>query len=513
MGNSVGKKIAQNTIYIYIGLVLCTMISLCTVPVLLKNLGVNDYGIYNLVAGVIAMLSFFKGSMIVTVQRFMNVAYGEGNVERVNKIFTVSLVLYITAAVIIAIIVEILGPFISNGYLNIESNRINAATVLFQVLVISTVITTIMVPYDALFNVHEDLGMYSLFNVTDHLLKLISAIFIGYIFIWDRLILYAICSVSVTSLVFFIKFVICKRKYNNVTIVKIDRHDVLIVKEMLSFIGWNLYSTVAKIFSTQGFAVVLNLFMGTAINAAYGVANQINGSLSQFTTSVGRAFNPQIMKSEGMKNDDRLINLSLLSTKYSSFIYSFFAIPLITAMPFVLRIWLGKIPEYTLIISKILIISSIVSMLSVGLAPTLYAKGKIKFYLVTLGTLLILIVFMAYILLSTGMSVTIAVSLFVIIEIIMLGVRLYCCKKEVNLSIRAYLFGVFVPYFKVTIPVIAVMYFLSCDSFMDLVFVCTLSSILFLVCIYFLGFDEKERSTINVLCSRLLKRNVNEKNI
>ena len=148
--------------------------------------------------------------------------------------------------------------------------------------------------------------------------------------------------------VFFQKFLICQRRYRNITLTKLYKNDFLIVKDIFSFIGWNLYSTLARIFCNQGYAVVLNLFSGTIINSAYGIANQVNGALNQFTSSVEKAFNPQIMKSEGMQDRNRVVSLSMLSTKYCSLIYGFFSIPLMVTLPYVLEVWLSNVPEHTI---------------------------------------------------------------------------------------------------------------------------------------------------------------------
>ena len=506
------KRIALNTIYIYIGVSLCTILSLLTVPILLKNLGVNDYGLYNLVAGIIVMLSFFKNSMTVTVQRFMNVAYGENDIDKVNKIFTISLLLYLTAAFIIGLVIELLGPFITNGYLNIDEGRVQAATTLFQVLVISTIITTIGVPFDALFNVYEDMWLFAFFNTLDHLLRLLFAIFLGYINSFDRLVLYAWCLIIISLIVFFIKIIVCKKKYKQIKGVSVKLADLSIIRDILSFIGWNLYSTIAKIFSTQGYAVVLNLFMGTAINAAYGIANQVNGALQQFTSSLEKAFNPQIMKSEGMKDEKRLIQLSLYSTKYCSFIYTFIAIPLLASLSYILDFWLVSPPDYTISFTKIVIIASMISMLTIGLAPMLYARGKISNYLFWLGTSYIVIVFIAFGFLKLGTSVIYAVSIFIPLEIILLVLRLHYCRKYVGLSLHDYFMNVIVSYCKTSIPTFLLVYFMPCNNIYNFITVLFISIISFLLLLYLFGLTQNERILIKNATSTYKDKFLKQKN-
>lgn len=491
------KRIAFNVVYIYAGVILCTLLSLLTVPILLKNLGESDYGIYNLVAGVITMLSFFKGSMVVSIQRFMNVAYGENNLEKVNRLFSVGVVLFLIVGIFITIVIELLGPFISNGYLNINPSRIGAATLLFQVLVFSTFITMVGVPYDALFNVHEDMGLYSIFNSLEAIFRLITAIGLGFVNVGDKLVIYAISMVFITLIVFILKFIVCKSKYKNIRYVKLVKSDISIVKDIMSFIGWNLYSSLAKIFSTQGYAIVLNLFMGTTINASYGIANQINSALQHFTTSIEKAFNPQIMKSAGMNDDFRMVKLSLYSTKYCSLIYLFFSIPLLSSLSFILDIWLINPPMYTLEFARIIISASIVSMMTLGMAPMLYAKGTIKNYLFTLGTLLIFVVFAAYVVLKIGFGVNYAVALFILLEVILLFVRLYYCKHLVGMKIKDYFVIVLYPVIKVAMPTFIITSFFNVSSWPIFFLLILVSVIVYITCAYLFSLSDYERRTVN----------------
>jgi len=495
-------RIALNSIYIYVGVIICTGISLLTVPLLLKNLGTNDYGLYNLVAGVIAMLAFLKSSMIVTVQRYMNVAYGANDILQVKKIFSVSFILYMFVALLTVFIIEALGPFISNGFLNIEENRVDAAVMLFQVLVISTLFTTISIPFDALFNVYEDMWLFSMFNSLEAVLRLVLALCLTFFENYDKLVIYAIGMSFIAILSFLLKYLVCRCKYREISFVKINKEDWAIVKSLFSFIGWNLYGTLARIFSTQGFAVVLNLFSGTSINAAYGISHQVNSNLQHFTSSVEKAFNPQIMKSEGMEDRDRVIQMSLLSTKYCALIYSLFAIPLFATLSYVFKIWLKTPPEHTIALTKIVIISSMISMISSGLSSSFYAIGKIKQYLCWLGSLMIFNVFIAYLIMRVGASVEQIVGQFIIVELMLLFVRLFYAKKLVNLAIERYFVTVFKPYVLTIVPPFIIALIFDCDDLKSfIVFVISIVFV-YMISAYSLGMNKKEKEIlINMLVS------------
>lgn len=491
------NRIILNSIYIYVGVIVTTIISLFSVPILLRNLGSSDYGLYSLVAGVITMLSFVKSSMIVTVQRFLNVALGAKDYSKVNKIYSVSVCLYIIVAATTVIMIELLGPFISEGYLNIENNRISAAIILFQVLVISTFFTTIGIPFDALFNVYEDMWLFSVFNTIESILRFILAIWLGYIVKYDKLIFYAFGLAAIGIVVFIIKYVVCKKKYTDIHLVILNKNDFKIVKDIFSFIGWNLFSTLARLFSTQGFAIVLNLAVGTVINAAYGIANQVNGCLQNFTSSIEKAFNPQIMKSEGMHDRNRVVKMSVISTKMCSWIYSLFAVPLIVSLPFVFSVWLKTPPEHTVSFTRIVIIASMVSMLSTGLSSVFYAIGVIRNYLLWLGSLLILVVFFGYFIMKMGIPVEWVIAQFIVMEVCLMLVRLYYIRKYVGYSISNFIKQILYPYLKVIIPTFVAIVFLPCHNWGTFILVCIVSVVVYIPALYFCGFNEDERLETN----------------
>ena len=500
---SSNRRIILNSVYIYIGVIFTTLFHFVTIPLLLNYLGEGDYGLYTLIAGVISMLAFVRSSMIVTVQRFLNVSYGQGDMAKVNTIFTVSLSLYVCVGVVTVLLIELLGPFISYSYLNIEPDRIDSAILLFQVLVFSTFFSTVSIPYDALFNVHEEMWLFSLCSVLDCFLRFLLAICVGFMPIDIRLDALAYGMAIIAFFVFFQKYLICQRRYRNITLTKLYKNDFLIVKDIFSFIGWNLYSTLARIFCNQGYAVVLNLFSGTIINSAYGIANQVNGALNQFTSSVEKAFNPQIMKSEGMQDRNRVVSLSMLSTKYCSLIYGFFSIPLMVTLPYVLEVWLSNVPEHTITFTMSMIISSMISMNCVGLTSIFYAIGEIKQYLLRLGTILVFWVFVAYGVMKLGYSADVAVALLVVLELVLLGLRLYYANKIGNMDVKEYLKKVLYPCVLPEALTFMVIYMIPCNSFLHLMVICSLSVIAYSFATYLGSFSEKEKAFVKKVLSNI----------
>ena len=500
------NRIFINSITIYIGVFLSMLISLLTVPILLESLGVKDYGLYNLLAGVIAMLSFIKNSLIVTVQRYMNVAFGSNNLSKVNKIYSISTLLYYIIGTFIVIIVLVSSNLISYGLFNIESDRVSIAYLLFKVLAVSTFITTISIPCDALFNVYEEMWLFSVFTIIESILRLLLAISLIYILNYDKLFVYGIGMCFISILVFVIKFCCVKKRYKEIRFVKVGRNDILIIKELFGFIGWNIYSTFARIFSTQGLAVVLNSSLGTAVNAAYGVANQINGCLNQFTSSVEKAFNPLIMKSEGMNNRSDVINMSLLSTKYCLLVYSFFAIPLLSSISFILEIWLKNIPEYTIVFVKLIITSTMISLLTVGVSSIFYAIGRIKYYLFSYGSLQILMVFVAYLFVRYNFDIELVVSLLIVVELLLMRLRLYYAWKLVGLKFNVYFKTVLCPCLKVIIPTALVVLFIPCNGIISFIVLCLISFFINMIFLCCYGLNNDERVQLYNFVSLMLKK-------
>ena len=249
-------------------------VSLVSVPLVLKTLGTSDYGLYNLVAGIITMLAFLNNSMLVSSQRYMSVAMGEGKVDRINSIYNTSFILHLSLAILIVLGLELLGvPSIEK--LNIDSNRVTVAQIIFQFLIISTFSRILSVPFDAIMNAHEDMLPFSIIEFIDSILMLIVAFTLRFVLI-DKLVFYGGCVASIALLSLIMKYGWCFYAYKNYRLVLSKYVTKSQIKEMLSFTGWNLFGSAALMGRNQGVAVLFNLFLGTISNAAYGISNQIN---------------------------------------------------------------------------------------------------------------------------------------------------------------------------------------------------------------------------------------------
>ena len=501
-------RVIFNTIVLYVKVILSLVIAFVSIPLVLNALGASDYGLYNLVAGVVAMLSFLNNSMTVSTQRFMSVAMGEKNEEKINSIYNTSFLLHLLLGLLVGVVFEIIGLFVIDR-LNIIPERTWCAKIIYQLLIFSTFAKIVAVPFDALVNAKEDMLPFSFIELIDSVLMLAVAFSIRYIS-GDKLIFYGVCVAFTSIVTFFMKYGWCRYAYKDYHIRLSTYRGKFRIKEMLGFTGWNLFGGLAMIGRNQGIAVIINIFLGTIVNAAYGIANQINGALGHFSATFQKAINPQLMKSEGMNDRNRLLRISFISSKFSVLALAFFAVPLIMEMDEVLTIWLkDDIPPFTLKLAQFILLLSIAYQFSVGIMSAIQATGKIRNYQITMGTILLLNIPIAYLILKMGYSVYYTTVAFVILELISLCVRLFMANKLIGMSVKEYIQNVIQPtMIIIIIPVIITMipHFVMPKSFLRLVIVCAIYCLLFAVLMFRFAFDEDQRKHIKSKIQHLLKR-------
>lgn len=491
-------KVVFNTVILYAKILISMAIALVSVPMVLKALGASDYGLYNLIAGIVTMLAFLNNSMTVSSQRYMSVAIGEGNTNKINNIYNASFILHLLLAFGIALTLEIIG-FPSISKLNIAPDRLWCANIIFHFLILSLFSKIIAVPFDAIMNAHEDMLAFSVIELIDSLIMLVIAVTLQFIPI-DKLVFYGVAVSAISVLTLLMKWLWCRYSYKQFRISRNVKVEKSLIKEMLGFTGWNLFGGLAMMGRNQGVAVIFNLFLGTIANAAYGVANQINGALSHFSSTFQRAINPQLMKSEGMGNRARLQKISIISSKFSVLALGLVSVPLIIEMDDVLQIWLqGNIPDSTLELSRCILILSIIYQFSSGLMSSIQATGQIKNYQITMGLLILTNIPIAYILLKLGYPIHYVTIGFIVIEIVSLIIRINMAKKLTGLMPREYfnkvVFPVFIIIF-VSVIVCITPYFLIHNMYARLLTVCFIYGITYLIMMLYVGLDKEHRQLI-----------------
>ena len=332
------QKIIFNTAVLYMKIVICMAISICTVPIVLHSLGESDYGLFNLIAGIISMLAFINGAMTVSTQRYLSVTIGEKDKNKLLQVYNISILLHIIIGLIIVLLIEGSIPILFKYFLNINSGQEDVAHLLFHFLVISMFFSVVTVPFDAVLNSYENMLFFSISGIIEYLLKLAVALSLT-LFSSARLEIYGISITLITILVLIIKYVYCRNKYKDLHISPRSCRNKKLFIEMFGFAGWNTLSSLAMVSRNQGIAIILNHFHGTVINAAYGIANQVNAALGYFSSTIQKSINPQLMESEGLHAQERLQNLTFALTKYSVLILGAMSLPVIIELPFITGIW------------------------------------------------------------------------------------------------------------------------------------------------------------------------------
>ena len=501
-------KVIFNTVVLYSKIVITMLISLMTVPMVLKALGDSDYGLYNLIAGVISMLSFLNASMTIATQRYLSVAIGQNNTEKLNEIFNNSIVLHIIIGIAIVLLFEIAAVFIFDGFLNISPNRISTAKIVYQFLVISTFFTILTVPYNAIMNAKEDMLAFSVIGIFDSISRLAIALAILY-YGGDRLFLYSLLLASLTVFITLVSRIYVRKRYKEFIFSPQRYVNRPTLKEMFGFAGWNTLGSVAMIGRNQGIAILLNIYFGTLANTAYGIANQLNGVLSYFSSTFQKALNPQLMQSHGMNDQLRLIRISCWSTKYSVMILSLFAFPLILEMPYILKLWLREIPMYTVKFCQMIVLLSVVYQYSTGLMSAIQAVGKIKVYFIIMSILIILNLPLSYCILRAGKPPYYCLIVMIVIECISLCVRMFMAYRLMKFPVPFYINKVVIP--TITSIIVSftlgyIVHVLFDESFIRLILSCLTYCLSYTICSWRWTIDEDHKSQVKSIAYKFLKR-------
>ncbi|HVD98460.1 MAG TPA: hypothetical protein VNB90_09680 [Cytophagaceae bacterium] len=493
-----GNRIIVNTCILYGRMVLTIGISLYSTRLVLNSLGATDFGIFNLVAGIIALLSFLNTAMTTSTQRYLSYHHGRSDTILLKKIFSNSLFIHLIIGLLIVMLLEVLGIFFFDRFLNIPASRIDSARIAYHYMSFTVFFSIAIVPFIALSNAHENMLWIAIVSIIESILKLGAALLL-FIVLNDKLIVYAQLTGVISLFVFLLHMLYCAHKYNESSIRKFWKIDKKLIKELSSFAGWNLFGTLCFLGRTQGLAVLLNLFFGAMINAAYAIANQVSGQLNFFSIAMLQALNPQIMKSEGEGDRQKMLGLSMAASKFGFFLLAFITIPCIFEMKQILTFWLKEVPVHTIIFCQLILLGALINQLTVGLQSALQAVGEIKMYQIVVGSIILLNLPVAFILLKNGFpAYTVFVS-YSIIELFASGGRIYFIKKLTGLSIREYFLKVII---KEIIPVgISCLYcwmIIKYSSYVQyrFVYTCAISALLFWISVYVIGLEKEERSYV-----------------
>lgn len=381
------KKIAKNTIMLYIRMLLIMAVTLYTSRVVLKILGIDDYGIYNLIAGFVTLFSFISNALISSMQRYFNICLGKDDKEQYKQIFSSSIVILLFFCLVIFLLGETIGLWFINNHLNLPEGREVAAFWVYQFSLLTFVANTIRTPYQASIIAHESMSFYAYTGIAEVLLRL-CVVFALQLFVIDYLILYALLYFLLVVVINIVYLVYCKRKFTECSFVKADNKKLF--RELLSFSGWSIFGQSAIVIKNQGDAILINHFFNVAANAAMGIASQVTGAIDMFVTNFQTAFNPQLTQS--YTDDNKLTHYGLISrsAKFSYFLLLAMLLPVVFNIDFILSLWLSEVPQFANYFIVLILIGYLLNALSTPLFVSVLASGHIKGYQVSVFIIFIL---------------------------------------------------------------------------------------------------------------------------
>lgn len=487
------KRIAKNTMLLYIRMGVMMVISFFTARITLEALGVVDYGINNVVGGLVSMFSLISGSLSSSVGRFMTFGLGKGNNVELNKIFCTSVNIHIILAIIVVIAIETIGIWFLNNKMVIPAERLTAAHWVLQSSTVLFAVGLLSIPYNAAIIAHERMDVYAYFTFFDVFARLAIIFAIKY-YGGDRLILLAIISLIPPLIKQFYYWHFSKKNFEECTYHAI--WDKKTFKEMFGFAGWNFIGCTAGLTKDQGVNIAINMFTGPAVNAARGIAMQVNGIIGQFIGSIQVAINPQIIKEYASGNLTRMHSLIFKSTRFTYYLFLILSIPVLLEIETILYIWLGQVPEHTVWFTRLTIILSLAEIISNALIRAQEANGNIRNYQIVVGGLLLMNFPVSYVLLKMGYFPEVTVIAAIIISQICLLARLAFLKRMIKLPVGAFFKNVYCNVIIVSgiafiMPYICHLYIQNC--YLRLLVVCVVSVVTSGLSIYFVGCSKNER--------------------
>ena len=496
------NRIVVNTFVQYLRTIINMILSLYSSRLVLNIIGVDDYGIYTLVAGVVSMLSFLTNSLVGSTQRFLSVSQGKGNLDILKEVFNNSLILHILIGFVVTVALECLTPFLFNGFLKIPADRYNIAILLYQQVIWMVYVSFIASPFRALLVSRENIVYISLIDVLDGGLKVLLVLLLPFISS-DKLYGYGWIMLSIQLINLFAYMIYCYIKYEECVLPKWGMFSWSYVKELSSYTGWVVYSTVVIAARNQGVALVINRFYSLAINAAYGIGSQIASMLAFVSSSFTNAISPQLMAAKGAGNYNKMWSLAEIQSKFSFLLLAMLAIPTIFEMPTLLSLWLGQVPEKAVMFACMFIVMQTLDQLSLGLGLVNRAKGNIGKYTLITFTPKLIILPLAVVLLNYEFSLVYIALLMVIIEYFCMILRIYLFRNNENFSAKSFCENVlWRTLYPVVITLIIVYGFVQLYDFKFRFFITYCVGLtVFAVASYFLALNKRERSMIvEILC-------------
>lgn len=439
------KRIAKNTFFLYLRMLVVLALSLYTTRVVLNVLGVVDYGIYNVVCGFVSMFAFLNNSLANGTQRFYNFKLGKGRKNEISLVFSASMLIQIILAVILFLLLETFGIWYINNKMVIPEDRIVAAHWVFHCSVVSLIFVVLQVPYSAAILAFEKMNYFAIVSILDAFLKLGIVLVIPLIKS-DNLILYGVLMLFLSIVNYLLYFIYCRQNFCAETKMIWSRKDRTLLREMTSFSGWNVFGTFAYMVKDQGINILLNSFFGPIVNAARGIAMQINSALQGFSTNIVAAIRPQLVQSYSSGNITRVTKMMFSMSRLIFLMLFVLSLPIMIELPYILKLWLlGPIPEYTVIFAELIIVNMIITSMNTPLSQVVHATGRMKNYQIGTSLVICSILPFSYLFLKLGYPPTSVFLVSIVISVVNQIVCLFLLKRVFSFSLMMYLREVVFP--------------------------------------------------------------------
>lgn len=500
------KKIAKNTAFMYIRMIILMLISLYTVRVVLKYLGVEDYGTYNLIGGIVVLFSFISNSSGAATQRYITFALGKKEYNEAKQVYSASLIIHIGVCLIFLVLSEITGIWAVNYYLNIPVERIYAANWVLQFSLISVLLGILRIPDISVIIANERMSFYAAISIVEGILKLLIAYIIS-IYPYDKLIFYSILLTGCSLVTYLIQKIYVLIKF---PISRFSFHkNFEMYKELLTFSGWSLLSSIGSTCSNQVLTIILNKFFGVIANAAMGIANQVNNAVYQLISNFQVAFEPQITKSYAANEKDYLTDLIFKTSKFSFFLLWFFVLPLSLNAQIVLKVWLVEVPDYSVIFLRIILIFSLIDAISGPLWMVSYAIGNIRNYQIVAFVISLITIPIAFLLFSLHFPPYWIVILRVLNNFLFSSWRLGYLRKRMDFPCIEFIKTILIPCLLVALfsfIISFIIFYLTRFNIIVQFFIsCTTTVISNLIAMWFIGCKKNEREYFIGLIKSLKK--------
>lgn len=501
------KRIAKNTLMLYLRMLLSMCVSLYTSRVILGALGVENYGIYNVVGGIVSMFTIISGSLSAAISRFITFELGKGDIEKLKRVFSTSVIIQFVLALIIVLLVETIGVWFLENKMVIPADRLYAARWVLQFSLFSLVLGLISLPYNATIIAHEHMSAFAYISMIEIFFRLGIAYVIS-IATMDRLILYAMLLCSVSTILRVIYGVYCKRHFEEATFK--FTFDKELFRTMFGFAGWNFIGASSALLRDQGGNIILNILAGgPAVNAARGIAGQVNAAISQFSGNFMMAVNPQITKSYASGDHKYMMTLIFQGARLSFYMLLVLSLPVIISTSYILALWLNTVPDYTVSFVRLTLIFGMCDAISYPLITAMLATGNIRNYQIIVGGLQMMNLPISYLMLKLGFFPPVVFVVAIAISMCCLAARLYLLRGMIGLSARAFLSKVFFNVVIVSIISTVIPYLVrvnTADSFISFILVSAICVVSTIATIYFVGCNKEERIFVNQKINQALNK-------